>query len=424
MAQEALIRLPDSFQRHVDANRSLQKMVLRIIRQGGSVETAQAYVYDVVEFAKALGGIPDQMLATGFDWAAVMNEHLDRLIVENGFSPASAQRRVSGVKRWLTVNDVTVNWSKVETPKKQVVESDQLPTKAELRTAYSAADLSDRVLMLVLVSTGLRVGSVPKIQLKHVDLTREVPVVKVPKEITKGRKSFVAFLTPEAKQTIAAYLKQRELRGEKLTPESYLLACERPRGKIISKRSLTWRWKTLLKRIGLDEKGTRFNARGEKVRAKRNLRHIHVLRKFYKTWASLSGMNAEVVEYTMGHRSGVKAAYFIPDDADQIMPDVLAKLETEYRKAIPALEVMNEGEKIQKLEEKLQDQAENYEKKLKALEEKEDTLAKMEERLADVTRQMERQQRQIREMAMKLAGRGGSTRQKEPETPTSEGEKP
>ena len=106
MAQESLAQLALSFQKDVDAYKSLQRMVLRIIRQGGSVETAQAYVYDVVEFAEALGGTPDEMLSTRFDWAAVMNKHLDKLVVELSFSPASAQRRVSGVKRWLTVNDV------------------------------------------------------------------------------------------------------------------------------------------------------------------------------------------------------------------------------------------------------------------------------------------------------------------------------
>jgi hypothetical protein len=41
-------------------------------------------------------------------------------------------------------------------------------------------------------------------------------VIKVPRQISKGRQSFVAFITPECKQAIQAYLKQRELRGEEL----------------------------------------------------------------------------------------------------------------------------------------------------------------------------------------------------------------
>ena len=417
MAQEAPLALADSFQKYVDANKSLQRMVLRILRQGGSTETAQAYVYDVVEFAKSLGASPDEMLAQGFDWAAVKHEPLERIVVEQGVSPASAQRSVSGEKRWLMDNDVAVLWEKVEVPKKQVVESDQLPTKAELRVAYSAADLFDRVLMLTAISSGLRVGNIPKIQLKHVDLTREVPVVKVPREITKGRKSFVCFLTPEAKQAIQAYLKQREIRGEVLGPESYLLACERPRGKRIAKRSLTWRWKTLLKRIGLYEKGRRINARGETVQAKRNLRHIHTLRKYYKTWATLSGMNAEVVEYTMGHRSGVRAAYFVPDDADQIMPEVLAKLEGEYRKALPALEVMTEGEKVKELEGKVQKQAEE----LKVLQRDKDLFLSGYKVEKDTLKEFEKMQETIKLLSVKIAELEASKQQKETEPPIPPG---
>lgn len=350
-------RLPKSFQKDVDANESLRRLVVRILRQGGSVETAQAYVYDAVEFAKYLGGTPDEVLSRERDWARTLNEHLDSLVVERGVSPASAQRRVSGVKRWLRINEVKADWEKVEVPKKQVVEADQLPTRDELKALYDAADLFDRVLMLTAISSGMRVGAIASVQLKHVDLTKDIPTVKVPKEMSKGGKSYMTFITPEAKKALMAYLKQREMRGEVLTPDSYLLACERPRGKRVAKHSLTWHWKTLLKKTGLDGKATRRNVDGREVPAKRNLRHIHTLRKFFKTWASLSGMNGEVLEYTMGHRSGVRTVYFIPDDASQVPEEIVAKLTAEYSKAVGSLTIFNEGEQVKELTSKVEEQA-------------------------------------------------------------------
>ena len=65
--------LPSTLQRDIEVNTSLSKLVMRILRQGGSTETVEAYVYDVIEFAKYLGGTPDEILSQRLNWAKVLN---------------------------------------------------------------------------------------------------------------------------------------------------------------------------------------------------------------------------------------------------------------------------------------------------------------------------------------------------------------
>ena len=339
----------------IEANRSVKKLALRMARQGSSPDSIGAYVYDVAKFAEQLGGTPDEVLTQSRDWASEINSYLDDMIAKRGASPQTGQRRYSAIKRWLTVNEVEAKWEKVEVPRKEARESGQVPKKEELRLILGAAGLVDKVLVLVAVSSALRVGSITKLQLKYLDLSREVPPVKVPKEITKNRKSFVTFVSPEAKQAIEAYLREREHRGELLCPDSYLVTTERPRGKRLLARSVQDRWENMLRRVNLYRKAS--------PDRRWHVFHFHLLRKYYKTWATLSGMNSDVVEYTMGHRSGIKNLYFIPDEAENVPPEVLDKLEEEYRKAIPALTVTSDEDKLREQEARITEQAMNLKAK-------------------------------------------------------------
>lgn len=47
-------------------------------------------------------------------------------------------------------------------------------------------------------------------------------MIEVPGENTKENILHVAFISAETAQYLRAYLKQREMKGEKITPESYL----------------------------------------------------------------------------------------------------------------------------------------------------------------------------------------------------------
>ncbi len=386
--------------KHIQANRSLEKLALRLYRKGGSNATVATYTHEIVLFSKWLNMTPDQALAGKFDWAAVLNEYLDYVIVKNRLARSTAARKVTSVRKWLELNDVPVAWAKVEMPKRWKVQVDQIPTREQLKRILEASDLMEKVICLTAISSGLRASTILSLQLKDIERLDEddggnkadtLPIVRVRADISKGKRAYVTFLTPECAETIRIWLRERRMRGETITPDSYLVASEKFRAKRINKEGLWWRWYNMLERAGLGQKGE-----GMKWR----LLHFHTLRKFYKSWASLSGMNQEVLEFTMGHVSSVRMTYFLADGAN-VQPEVIEKMEQEYRKAVPSLTILSESEEIRKLEETVEKQRSELDEQKRKFEEEKMTwqveFVRMRKELDELIRIQESSSRKIQQ---------------------------
>jgi hypothetical protein len=153
-------------------------------------------------------------------------------------------------------------------------------------------------------------------------------------------------MTPEAKQALLFYKKEREMRGETITPESYVFTVDRPRGAPhVSGVQASARWIELLRRSSLAEKGRKIYKM-----------HFHTIRVFFRYWCSLSGVNRDVIEFLMGHRRSLEQVYFVRD-VENVPDEVVKKPEEEYRKVISALTVLSYQEKVRELEGKLEDVA-------------------------------------------------------------------
>jgi len=330
--------------RHVESDSSLDKLTKRIMARGGSPSTVAVYVKEVLYFCRWMEKEPDEAIATKQDWPRLVNDYIDYLIAEKKLATSVGSRVYAAIKKWLDVNGTLSArdsaWGAVELPKLRRVVMDQLPTKPELRRILGAGDLAEKSLALVGLSSGMRIGSILALKVKDVDLERKIPVISPAAETTKNRRSFVTFCTPECKEVLLQYLKDRERRGEKVGPESYLIATERPLGApITSVSSGDKRWMNMVTRSGLAKKGKYWDRF-----------HFHVLRKYFKSWTSMSGVSSVVVEYLMGHRSGLEQVYFLPSNVEKLPEEIIARLQAEYEKAIPALSAMSEDERIAKLE--------------------------------------------------------------------------
>jgi integrase len=350
--RELLARMQPWKAEQIMKSRSLSRLAVRVYRKGGSPATVGDYVKNARLFCRWLNLEPDEALAGAprRDWPRLVNEYLDYYVVKQGNAKTSARTMVAAIRKWLETNDVLssrdLRWQGVDVPRYVRGEVDQIPTKLEIRAALSGGKARDRALVLMALSSGLRRGSLLGLRFGDVDLQREVPVIRPRPETTKGRSRFFTFCTPEAKEALMVYRREREMRGETVTPGSFVFTVERPRGApYMSGLQASARWLELLRKSGLGGKGNRHSKM-----------HFHVLRKFYKSWCSLSGVNSDVIEYTMGHRNSLAQTYFV-GDAENVSDEVVRKLEAEYRKAIPALTVMSDEEKVRDLEAKVEEQA-------------------------------------------------------------------
>ena len=360
----------------IEADRSLQKLASRVLARGGSRYTASNYVKDVSAFCSWLRVSPDQALASKYDWPALVNEYLDYLSVEKKLAPSAGPRAYAAIKKWLAINEALstrdLGWDKVELNRVERVETEELPNKEALRSILASGDLAEKALALIAISSGLRIGSILQLQLKHIDLSREVPFVSPAPESTKRRMKFHTFISPEAKEVLLQYLKDRELRAQTIKkdvkahrlklpdgwekrlevgPESYVIVAERPLGEPITQiNSGDRRWINMVKRAGLDKKGKTWHTL-----------HFHVLRKYFKTWTTVSGVSSDLVEYFMGHRASIRQVYFIPEGVERPPEEIIERLEEEYRKALPALTISNETETVKKLEAQVEEQRKQLE---------------------------------------------------------------
>jgi len=216
---------------------------------------------------------------------------------------------------------VKLEWDEVVLPRMRPVVNDRAPTKTELRLIMSYAPIWIIPTTLVLASSGMRIGSLVDLTLKHLnwDSFSDLAILEVPPESAKGGTGYYTCITFEAQQALKKHLASREQKGEILGPESPLIKSPMAKGKT-TYAAVESAWNRCLKSAGLDEKsgGT-------------HVLHLHALRKFFRS--QVEGiMTKSIREAMMGHVSGEYLDRNYLRIPEQDMADW-------YRKAVPALTV-------------------------------------------------------------------------------------
>ena len=327
-----------------DQSESMQLFRNRIYRKSRSKASVESYSRFVQLFIKHLGlGDADELaekLKSGeIKVVQAVNGWLDQLDKENK-APKSQKNYYFGVKKFVNVvtPDLKVNWKLVDLPTQRRVEEDRRPTKKELRTILEHGNLTDRMVTTFLSSSGVREGTFVRLKIGNVDFGtyKDVAIVNVPSEISKGHVRYVTFLTPEAKRTLQQYLEVRRRMGEQVADESPLIGrnVKNKEGKIefktITPRAVRKRWQTLLEKTGKAERPRKWHTL-----------HLHTLRKFFRTNLENAGVSASFRERLMGHKGEyLDASYFRPQ---------IEELLNNYMKAIPNLTIMEQVDETQML---------------------------------------------------------------------------
>jgi hypothetical protein len=197
----------------------------------------------------------------------------------------------------------------------------------EISKMLEIADERMRTVILLLASTGMRIGAIPTLKIRNVDNTK-ITVYENAKE------EYITFITPECKNAIDSYIDMRSRYGEKLNDDSYLIREQfdvrcpaKPRQ--FKKEALQYKLYDLCKRCGIDKK---------------DIAIAHGFRKFFTTQLVNSKLNPEIREMLLGHKIGLTGAYYRPTEQEMF---------NEYQKAINNLTINEENRlklKVQLLE--------------------------------------------------------------------------
>ena len=293
------------------------------------------YVDTVIEFVDHMGK-PDPESALGYlrEDAERAEKILQGYVTFNrdkGNATSTQRVRMAHVKRWAKVNGLAVNWDNVVLPRIRPVVNDRAPTKTELRAIMAYSPKWMIPVTEILASSGMRVGSLVKLMLRHLNLDSfpDIAIIEVPPEATKTGIGYFAAVTPEAREALEKSLERRRRKGEKLGPDSPLL--KSPFNEAVTYSAIRHAWIRALNSVGLTEK-----SRGVYIL------HLHTLRKFFRSQVE-GTLTKSIREALMGHLT----TEYLDRNYLRIPKDRLAM---EYRKTLPALTIFEDvsGEDFQK----------------------------------------------------------------------------
>ena len=297
---------------YVFDNQSLIKMARHFLRHcSGSLNSCYSYTSTIQRYAIWLGYCPDLIIQDCKpignipDPQRVQNHsgYLDEYVAalqDEGLTPSRVHCCAKHVKTFYRTNSIKLELSAPLS--RRVTYKDRAPKPEELAKLLDIAQLREKTIISMLALGAFREETLAKLLYRHVQEDIEsntIPIhIHVEAEITKGKyHDYDTFLGAEAAQFLKAYLEQRKkgsqrIPPETLTPESPLIRNEHYRTpKSITSKEIRRLVHELYQTAGLIKKpiGRMYDLR------------VHSLRKYFKTQMLALGVQADYVDYMMGH---------------------------------------------------------------------------------------------------------------------------
>lgn len=245
-----------------------------------------------------------------------------------GLSKSYINTAVCALQGLITMNDVILNWPKIKRlyrTQEQQRQQDRPYTTDEIQRMLEATTSKrNKAVVLFLTASGVRVGALPSMKLKHLaeheDSCKSVLVYAGTKE------EYITFLTPEASRALDDYFTQRRQDGEKLGPESPLFrerySIKNAKPQAATENTFDGIMISLLKSARIIT---------EKVNGRYEVMRFHGFRKRFDTVLKLNKeINSNIIEKLMGHKKGLDGSYLKPTKEE---------LFNEYRKGITDLTI-------------------------------------------------------------------------------------
>lgn len=237
----------------------------------------------------------------------------------------SIKHYVTGIQSFLEFHEIILPWKKISKfYPEDVTNSYRGYTKEEITKLLSLADLRDRCMILLMASSGVRVGAIPSLRVSSLlKLDEGVGFLTV---YPGTMHSYVTLVTSEFLATIEEYLEFRRRQGERVLAESPLIRDKfdtfgktTNTAKAISELAINKQMRLLLKKAGLS-----FD----------QLQPNHSYRKFFNSCLLNSDVSYSFKELLMGHSVNLDRVYY-----DRNSEISRKKILFEYLKAVDALTI-------------------------------------------------------------------------------------
>jgi site-specific recombinase XerD len=292
-----------SFERHQQHNR------IYLITEGVDYKTGVAYQRYFNRFLNHIK-ITDLQALLDFSPKVIKEMIIDYMLYlrDKGVKRHSIKTQVFAILHFFEINNDEFNVSmknlKTHLPPDESTYDDRAYTTEEIAQVLQEGcpDLRSKVAILLLCSTGMRIGGLHSLQIGDLTKIEEHNLYRV-QVYARTPDKYLTFCTPECATVIDAYLDYRVRSGEQLKDKSPLIreqfnpdnpfTINAPR--FVSERGIEYMITHALKRAG--------------VRKPREVHMSHGFRKFFENQCEDSPMKSVRVDQLMSHDTGTKKHY-------------------------------------------------------------------------------------------------------------------
>lgn len=224
-------------------------------------------------------------------------------MTEKGKHYSSLHNYVTAVLSFYKINDIVLNTNKISKfmPEQTRMKKDRSYTHEEIGKLLEIADERMRVIILLMASTGMRIGALPELKLRNLEKMEALYKITV---YENYKQEYQTFCSHECLSAIDSYLDFRKRYGEILATDSYLIreqfdvrdqfAISCP--KKTKSHTLTYKLMDLALRCGIRKKENllegQTSADGASLR--KEVAIAHGFRKFFTTQCINSKLNPEI----------------------------------------------------------------------------------------------------------------------------------
>jgi integrase len=231
------------------------------------------------------------------------------------------------------MNDVTsLNWEKIHKfePEDERRYEDRPYTRQELKKLLDKTNQRNRVIILLLSSSGCRVGVIPTLRIRDLVPIDKHQIYKVIAYAKSNKSRYYTFCSPEARKEIDDYLAWRKRRNEKLTDESPVFRQEfnlQKDSRVQSPKPLTvnsigFIMNKLLKQTGIRQ--VQPLIAGQCCGPRTEIQQLHGTRKYFETTAFKAGMSPLYIRRLLGQKgseSSLEESYLKLTEEDLLEGD-------------------------------------------------------------------------------------------------------
>ena len=231
---------------------------------------------------------------------------------ERGLAYNSLSNMLNAIYHFYEMNDVVLNKKKINMFKGEFARTviDRAYNHNEIRKVLDVSDVRMKVIVLLMASSGMRVGALPLLRLRNLEKFDSIYKITV---YEGSNEEYYTFCTPECTSFIDSYFEYRTQNGEKLHKDSFLIRdqfditdIEQIRNK--SKGITVYTVKAVIDNV-LVKSGLRTIDHTIKYKRK-EVAKCHGFRKFFTTQLVNSKVNPEIREMLMGHKIGLASVYY------------------------------------------------------------------------------------------------------------------